>query len=337
MYPTVVAPTAGPPPPTPVAAWPTPTAHPFPISIAPRQGWAAVVNAGTEPVDDTTLGQWQYAYGPYMRFSFTNLQHVPMLTGGPRNGLTGTAFLVEMDRRSDHDYWLVFNECEHQGQCATPPEEAADFFRNQVVEALFNQGADANAQLIVGGVNAHPCGIEWLERFVTYYEANYGEVPRVGWHFHLYPEIQPGNWPDNCGGDWIFNDLLFPDAQSAFALWLSHARATLEFVQQYGDPADEIWFTELGCLNAGYHQQPAGPVCQADGFMAGYVPLMLEWLNNEGRWVTRYAWYTDWDPNYWHYTKLYQTVAGETNRELSPAGLFYSQIEAAEAVPLPWP
>jgi hypothetical protein len=338
MYPTVMAPanTAGPPPPTPSAAWPVPTAHPFPVSTTPRQGIAAVLNGGATPIDDTTLGQWQYAYGPYMRFTFTDLQHVPLLVGGPRNGLTGTAFIVEMDQRSEHDYWLVFNECEHQLQCAATPQEAAEFFRHQVVEVLFNQGADANAQLIIGGVNAHPCGIDWLENFVSYYEANYGELPHAGWHFHLYPEIRPGNWPANCGGDWEFDDLLFPNPQAAFELWRTHARSTLEFVQQYGDRDDEIWFTEIGCLNSGNHQQE-GPVCPAPGFMAGYVPLMLEWLNNEGRWVTRYAWYTDWDTNYWNYTKLYQTVDGTTTRELRPAGLFYSQVRAAEAIPLPWP
>lgn len=290
---------------------------------------------GSNPVDDTTLGQWQYAYGPFMRFSLTNLQHIPMLISEPSNGMPGTPFIIEMDGRSPHDYWIVYNECEHQDQCNTSPQAAADFYHDQILDVLYTQGADANARLILGGVNAHPCGIDWLEQFVTYYEATYGELPRAGWHFHIYPDVVPDSWPGGCGGNWIFDDRLFPDPQTAFNLWLSQARSTLEFVQQYGKSTDEIWFTELGCLNGGYHQQQR-LVCSAPGFMAGYVPPILEWLNNEGRWVTRYAWYTDWDSNYWNYTKLYKTVEGETNRELNSLGLFYSQVDAAQAIPLPW-
>jgi hypothetical protein len=261
------------------------------------------------------------------------VQHVPMLTGGPINGLPDHDIIVEMDNRQPNNLWLVFNECENHLQCNTTPQEAARFYHDQVVEVLYNQGADADAELIVGGVNAHVCGIAWLEQFVTAYEAAYGPLPRAGWHFHVYPEMHPNGWPGaGCAGTWDFDDTLFPDPSTAFALWREHAHNALAFVQQYGRPGDEIWFTEMGCLNYGNHQEQR-PVCQAEGFIDTYAKAILAWLNSEGRWVTRYAWYTNWDYKYWQVTKLLASV--EEPWQFSSLGWYYRQIAPAAAVPLP--
>jgi hypothetical protein len=252
-----------------------------------------------------------------------------MLTGSPSNGVPAYDTIVEMDSRAEHNYWLIFNECEQHWQCNSSPEDAARFYHDQVVSIIYGEGADADARLIVGGVNSHECGIQWLVEFVTYYESNYGELPRAGWHFHVYPEVKPNTWPSNCSGQWDFDDTLFGSPDEAFNLWSGHAFNALAFVQQYGRPEDEIWFTEIGCLNHGYHQIQ-GPVCQAPGFVESYAPRILSWLNNEGRWVTRYAWYTNWDTNYWSATKLFSSIDGPW--QYSSLGWFFSQILPASSV-----
>ncbi|MCL4870981.1 MAG: glycoside hydrolase family protein [Anaerolineae bacterium] len=315
---------------------PIPSATPTPIPqiSSPRKGFAASLYSQ----DNLVLGQWRYIWSPYVPPEYQVLQHVPMLVSRPSNGLPSIPDIQLADSRTNHNYWLVFNECEHQNQCNTSPQAAADFYHNQVVEIMYNQGADPDAKLIVGGVNAHPCGIKWLRDFVTHYQDNYGPLPHAGWHFHLYPEIRPGD-PVNCTGNWMFDDTLFPDPQTAFNLWRQHAYNALSFVQTYGQRTDEIWFTEMGCLNYGNHQVP-GPVCQADGFMMAYAPLILNWLNGEGRWVTRYAWYTDYSTGYFKATMLLSEVFpyGHTGPlPLSELGQYYSRVTPTSAVPLPWP
>jgi hypothetical protein len=44
---------------------------------------------------------------------------------------------------------------------------------------------------------------------------------------------------------------------------------------------------------------------QTQTFMHDYTRQILEWLNNEGRWVDRYAWYIDWGSKDPYYTQLY--------------------------------
>ncbi len=322
-------------PPTslPPAPWTQPTPHPYPSTILPRQGFAATLYSQ----DNLTLGQWRYIWSDYVPPEYQVIQHIPMVAGGPRSGIPTLEELQESDSRTPHDYWLALNECEHQNQCNSSPQAAANFYHN-VVDRLYAQGGDPNARLIVGGVNAHPCGIKWLREFVTYYEDTYGPLPHAGWHFHLYPELRPAD-PVNCTGNWIFDDTLFPTPQAAFDLWQQHANNALEFVQTYGHPNDEVWFTEMGCLNYGFHQVQA-PVCQADGFMAVYVPLIMGWLNGDGRWVTRYAWYTDWSTAYFEVTMLLaEPFAPDYTGPLSltEVGQFYANLDAAAALPLPWP
>jgi hypothetical protein len=302
--------------------WPAPTSHPFPVSGAPRQGIAAALGAG----DESAFGSWSYFYNAFVPPIPGRAQHVPMLTSRPSNGLPERSIIEDMDQRASHNYWLVFNECDHVDQCNASPQEAAAFYHDVVVETLYNQGADSDAELIVGGVSAHPCGIQWLADFVNTYEANYGELPRAGWHFHNYPEMRPSAWPGGCNNSWAYDDGLFPDPEAAADLWIEHANNALAFVQEYGRPEDEIWFTEIGCLNYGFHQEQR-PVCQADGFIQDYASRILAWLNNQGRWVTRYAWYTNWDIRYWEITHLL-SEAGPI-WQYSPLGYYYAQVTPA--------
>lgn len=302
-------------------------------SAAPRHGVAASLYAQ----DNTNLSQWRYSWTPYVSV-LQNLQVVPMLAGGPDDTIPPVADIRITDERTRHDYWLVLNECEHQNQCNSSPQAAADFYHNEVLDILYSQEGDPNARLIVGGVNAHPCGIKWLSEFVTYYQNNYGPLPRTGWHFHLYPEMRPQN-PSACTGAWVFDDALFPTPQAAFDLWKQHANNALEFVQTYGQQNDEVWFTEMGCLNYGGHQVQ-GPICQADGFILSYAQSILGWLNGEGRWVTRYAWYTDWNSAYFKVTMLLEEAFPSDYTgplPLTPLGEYYSSVTPAPAVPLPWP
>ncbi|MFZ0547338.1 MAG: glycosyl hydrolase [Candidatus Promineifilaceae bacterium] len=330
-------------PPTPVSfprppdvVWPEATPHGFPVSNSPRQGVA--VAFGGAPPGSYGSGQysWTYSWTTYVPPTPTGVEHIPMLVGSPRNGLPSLELVKERDAQTDHNYWLVFNECEHQLQCNTSPAEAARFFRDEIVDLMFTQGGDPDADLIIGGVNANPCGILWLKNFVDYYRQTYGPLPHAGWHFHLYPEIAPATWPGSCDGSWIYNDRLFPNVDEAFNLWREQANNTLAFVQEYGEPDDEIWFTEIGCLNYGGHQVQ-GAICQADGFMQDYAGRILGWLNGEGRWVTRYAWFTNWDAKYWAVTHLIADAPIGEQWQYSSLGYWYSHIEPAAAVPLPWP
>lgn len=259
-----------------------------------------------------------------------------MLVGTTRATLPPLELVIERDGYNDHNYWLVFNECEHQHQCNTGPAEAAQFFHDKVVDLLFTQGGDPDADIIVGGVNAHPCGILWLKNFVDYYRTNYGELPRAGWHFHIYPEVAPSRWPDSCDGGWAFYDYDFQNVDTAFNRWREHANNALAFVQEYGRPDDEIWFTEMGCLNYGFHQIQA-PACQAEGFVQNYAARMMNWLNTDGRWVTRYAWYTNWDTQYWRRTHLIWEAPPGQQWTYSSLGYWYAHVVPSAAVPPPWP
>jgi hypothetical protein len=277
---------------------------------------------------------WTFGWNPTVPVVQRDIQHVPMFAGSLRSNYPDLEQIKLSDSYNNHNYWLLLNECEHQGQCNVSPPVAARFVHDVVFDLLFTQGGDPDADIIIGGVNAHPCGILWLKNFVDYYRLTYGPLPVVGWHFHLYPEMAPGGWPNSCNGTWGFNDWLFPDAETAFNLWREHANNALAFVQEYGEADDEIWFTEMGCLNNGNHQV-AGPVCQAEGFMEGYAGRILGWLNSEGRWVTRYAWYTNWDHNYWRSTHLIADAPSYQQFTYSSLGYWYSQIVPAAAVELP--
>lgn len=96
----------------------------------------------------------------------------------------------------------------------------------------------------------------------------------------------------------------------AWTAWLSDVGNILPFVQQYGDITEyELWITEMGCLNGGFHRptpEPQEPICRKVGYMYEYTSRITNWLNTTGRWVDRYAWFTDTRGyNYQGFTRLY--------------------------------
>ena len=186
------------------------------------------------------------------------------------------------------------------------------------------------------------CGIEWLKSFVEEYRRLYNSDPPyiVGWHFHLYPEIAPRQWLINgmnvtsgCeDSNWIYYDPRLATVDLAWDAWLEDVGNILEFLEWYGDDSGEVWITEMGCLNGGGHPVPVQPpaptpsltpypvICQANGFMYEYVTRITGWLNsNAGRWIDRYAWYTDYGQAWWDQTKLYAFTPGPTATPLTPA------------------
>lgn len=214
-------------------------------------------------------------------------------------------------------------------------------------------GGDPDAQLIIGGVNAHKCGQQWLERFVRSYEDRYGPLPHAGWHFHIYPDVAPAN---NCDSSWVYQLNLFltptPTGTPQAALWphwRSQAESLLGFVWTYGNPDDEIWITETGCLRWRWNQNNLA--CDIPGAMYLYMASITEWLNDEGRWINRYAWYTDWDSGHWQQTKLWDatrtpipivgtptpTASPTRILHLAPLGQYYTQVTPAPPIALPWP
>lgn len=121
-----------------------------------------------------------------------------------------------------------------------------------------------------------------------------------------------------CESDWIFYDPRMATIDLAWNAWLEDVGNIREFLTWYGDDSGEVWITEMGCLNGGNHHSPINPpsltptptrilvICQGDGFMYEYVTRITGWLNsNAGRWINRYAQYTDYNLAWWEHTKLY--------------------------------
>lgn len=404
---------------TPILAgtpWPSPTANPYPTSIAPRQGIAPAMTSNQNAFihDRVNFASWQYYWGAFGKPScciiqISGLQHIPMIWMGketptlpppgtatpkpyptflstapptptpsahtPTPGGSPTPTFVPdpfatLDAQTDmqalpHDYWLIFNECESDVQCSATPQQAAYFYYHYVVNILLVK--DPNAKLIVGGVNAMPCGLQWLANFVQEYKIISGgqPLPRAGWHFHIYPDIVPQEYPEGCGTNhvshWKTNPELI-DASDAIA----HLESIRAFVWTYGSPEDEIWITEMGCLVFAQCSISArGP-----NFMFEYVSQITAWLNSRGRWIDRYAWYTDWTPGSLRclnidltptpsynggskWTSIYSLTSTPTPAynpcEITPTpnyekwtpaysslGNYYKQIEPSELIPIPW-
>ncbi len=336
--------------------WPTPTPHTFPTPGVPRQGVATTLG-GVPPaaqIDRQFMGSWEYTWGPYIS-SRPPVEGVPMLATNISNGLISVAQIQDVDARTPHNYWLLFNECEnnHLPQCGgyanVTTYTVAAFYYYEVVRTVFDSsvpggqlGADPDAQIIIGGGNASFCGIKFLMGFVESYrritEKELGaayDPPRAGWHFHIYPEVVPINWPSSslpnygCDTSWEVRS-----SRLNINDWRDDAMNMLEFAWLYGTPDDEIWVTETGCLAGSGH-------CQGNTvFMQEYVPAILGWLNNQGRWINRYAWWTDWSSSR-PWTRLYDATSGSPppngSVTRSDLGEYYTQIEPASAVPKPWP
>lgn len=312
--------------------WPTPTWYllsPTPLGTPPipRQGVAsALVNYLVS--DRHHLGSWQFSHGPGVPSPYpSNIEADPLLVFRPW-GVTSynptlppplptplPGFFQTVATQTPHQYWLVFNECESVYQCATTPALAAQSYADYVEG--FIASIDPQAKLIIGGVNAHECGILWLINFMKIFRQNNGRDPLylAGWHFHVYPGVTAHEWrvngascnpednPPSSGwpfGVWDYDDKRIETPEKAWAAWQEDVWNIYSFAQEYGQPEHEIWITEMGCLNT-------SGICVQEGYMYEYVSQVTGWLNSPaGRWIDRYAWYTDKTfNNSFRYTWLY--------------------------------
>jgi len=270
-----------------------------PPRIQPRSGIAPDNFEQIAP-QISQIADWSYRWSAYDGDYPTTNEHelVPMLVFSKKVPSIDVIRSIDIktDLNTGHDYWLVFNECEAWVQCDTPAEEQAVYFYEEVLP-LINSG-DPDAKLIVGGVIANEKGLTWLTTFVqTYRQISGHDLPRAGWHFHIYPEVK-GTPPTI--------DSFVADAES-FRHW----------VDQHGSPNDEIWLTVMGCLST--------ELCSD---VPTYLAEILAYLNGEnGRWITRYAWYTSYsktDCNACSYNPSTFLIEENTPHGLTPLGQFYA-------------
>jgi hypothetical protein len=247
--------------------------------------------------------------------------------------LPSAATIQSIDAKTvGYDYWLVFNECENPGQCNRKPDVQAEFYHDDVLPLI--NANDPSARLIVGGTSAHPCGLEWMTDFVEAYRSSYGEdPPRTGWHFHIYPEVvpvligtavpwQPGDpCPIDDPNNWQWGASDTADIQH----YIEEAEAIRYWWSQYGSPDDEIWITETGCL-----PPSICPNLTVHSDMANYMGAITAYLNDGGRWINRYAWYTTYDATY-NSTWLVDGPGSTPN--FTAMGNYYKQIQASSHVP----
>jgi hypothetical protein len=314
---------------------PTPTPNPYPTPLGPRQGVSSG-NYGATNTYIAEMGEWAYIHlvgynGTYP----TDHQFVPMLI--TVDSLPSINVIQEIDSKTpDHDYWLLFNECEITQQCDVPPEEQAARYHNEVLPRI--QAGDPNAKLIIGGSTAHECGLAWMTRFVAFYRSQYGQdPPRAGWHFHIYPDVAPLGWQpgEPCPEDsWTGTGAYGANISD----YIKDAERVRRWWSLYGSPNDEIWISETGCLT----RPPIPPtptptpvpICPPNNEhpnMVSYMAAITAYLNGEGRWIDRYAWYTDVDCCHL-VTHLYLQV-NPTPQIPSDIGVYYSQIQPSAHVP----
>lgn len=271
------------------------------------------------------LADWTMLWWPYNGEYPDDIEVVPMLVHGHGgNRMPAPDVLHSIVTKKNHKYWLVFNECEQAAQCNKTPQEQAAFYHDVIVPTMFGDGttpgADPEAKLIIGGSDSHQCGLEWLTRFLEHYRATYGEdPPRAGWHFHIYPEVRPDTWspgdacPQQPWGTWgePYADITHYRASAArIAKWISDSQLPAN---------DEIWISETGCLAA--DQCPTRAI-HAD--LPAYTQAILEFYNTDGRWIDRFAWYTDYTTKEDH--KQTSILDAET-LELTPIGETFVSID----------
>lgn len=300
---------------TPETPGPEPNAAEGETVVLPRLGVSNASGQGFVLCDGR---QWQMSWGANNVVSDCFF-HVPMLAWGTdgfeevRAGKTA--------RNNDHDYWLVYNECEALAQCGATPEEAARFYHDVLIPWV--EVNDPAARLIVGGGNAGECGMEWLEQFFIFYRTTYGEdVPRAGLQFHLYPDIWAGY---QCEKTWEWSIHILMDVDSLWRQWLADAERIKRFMLVYGREGDEVWISEFSCL-APY------PACKED------TPVLasraLAWFDGDGRWVTRYSWFSDFSTHWWVWSNLYAIDPKVNESQFTAVGNIYLNHTPSPSVPL---
>jgi hypothetical protein len=290
-----------------------------PLSVPPRQGIAPSSFSSNWPYLPqlgTWAGIWTAPVGVYS----TTFQVVPMLVKVQTLPTTATVQTIAAEK--DHEYWLVFNECEIMSNdtCGRRPTDQAVFYHDQVLPLI--AASDPNAKLIIGGSTAHECGLSWMTRFVQAYRSNYHQdPPRAGWHFHIYPDVVPNSsdWqpgqpcPDMWSGAAASSPITVTD-------YISQANAIRHWWSLYGSPNDEIWITETGCL--------VPWLCPANSDPS-YLNAITYYFNHNGRWIDRYAWYTDFRPGSEQTSLMLDAGSGQ----LTNLGIAYSQVVPATHVP----
>lgn len=375
-YPNPLTPTPYTPGPVNHSHWPSPTIHPLLPDLSttpmPRHGMAAAFADGPIRPD---MGEWTYVWSPFPNREELADDTIPMLHSSVYEGGLISRRLVENRSVADlrpYPYWSVLNECDNNWQCDAAPEEAADFYYQEVMRMMNTlDPADVPAQaLIIGGTSAHACGIEWLARFVQTYEERYGPIPRAGWHFHIYPGLVADPEKSNCNA-WYFDYDLVKDPASINVEFERQLDNILNFLwtevwAEGEEITDEIWITEMGCILGSYNDldgtvQPgltpmpgATFVPGCDATHDGGYPLTYHFvaeitgrLQDEWRWVDRYAWYTNWEPaQRYPYAQFYEmTPVPEGLRQpipdtiptLTNLGTYFEQITPAPAIAKPTP
>ena len=108
-----------------LAGTPYPTTMGTPDTPVPRQGVPSSVYDTLLHNNRYILGDWTFVWGPAL-WPSPNLEQVPMIAHGIHWALPSRATVATLDSGTvAHEYWLVYNECEHQSQCDASPEEAA--------------------------------------------------------------------------------------------------------------------------------------------------------------------------------------------------------------------
>ncbi len=217
----------------------------------------------------------------------------------------------------------MFNECDAFFECNLAPDHQAQFYHDQVLPLI--AAGDPNAKLIIGGTIAHECGLSWLTKFVQTYRSLYHQdPPRAGWHFHIYPDVgiqdpityhvwKPG---EPCPSSWQSTTT---GKSPTIMDYIAQANAIRHWWSLYGSPNDEIWITETGCLDTNY--------CP-DITNTTYIAAITAYLNSDGQWIDRYAWYAEWDDSY------YKTwLMDSYTKQLTGLGSFYSQVVPATHIP----
>ncbi len=297
---------------------------PLSVTPVPRQGVAAAAFPTSQSYLPQ-LGSWAAIWWPYDGVYPTTFQLVPMLVW--RNVLPTTSTVQTIAAEKGHEYWLVFNECENVGQCNRLPADQAQFYHNQILPLA--AAGDPNAKLIIGGTIAHECGLSWLTQFVQAYRFLYHpDPPRAGWHFHIYPDVVP--YDPQTGHVWQPGEpcpvpLGGTSAGQAPSItnYIAQANAFRRWWSLYGSPTDEIWVTETGCLD---------PTYCPNNSTTTYIAAITAYLNNDGRWIDRYAWYTDNDGPTSSYYKSWLMTYPVTG-QLTGIGTYYSQVVPASHVP----
>lgn len=299
--------------------------EPIPAPL-PRLGVAAALGKGLVLCDGREWQLWwsaAYAVHPEV---CPAVQQVPFLVrGGDKPGRVAFEWerIETTLKRKTNDYWLIWNEPESQYQGDIKPAAAVELFHEQVVGRFLPIAPDA--KLIIGGVNGGKCGIHWLEEFVTLYQTQYGPIPNLaGFHFHLYPDLWAG---ELCDQPWQWNFARTANPETLWSEWLIQADNVKAFMLAYGRPGMEVWVTETSCL--------APPPSACKDSTAMLAVRIVDWLNGSGRWVSRMAWYADWDNHWWYWTRLYGVppIDGQT-AVLTPAGEAWLGADVLPAVPL---